>query len=429
MTWENFERLGIKGGPTIKLLNLIKQITSPVEITPLNPLPSSVVQPAHSNSLPHSVQELVQEESNEQENSNPRHSSESNVIENDNNTAESCDSSVRDEIQDYSPVYPIREWVSSIKLKKSNKNFVNILDKGLIDTNDRNIVIRIVVKNSSRSKTNKAEMAKASVKIQLALDIIHTFPKLRDHTTLGYLYLYDPKSCSGLIQERLKTFRKSLDPEKKRRAPRPRSSTSSQLSKSTSDTSTLEEANTPALGGDRESFELQICREYDELYPACSQFENNLQRYTPRVIKYCEAFNADKLEKVSILVQEDDLEAIILLSEIIPLSKPGGGVDSDFTLVINGGAEKPSKQPFMKCNLNDGFGANYRINVDGTDILVGQSTSRAVELLLKAHYVFNIAFCAELQYFYNFLTSFFMEIDKPKGNNSFLNLSILNTQV
>ncbi|KAJ8673822.1 hypothetical protein QAD02_005084 [Eretmocerus hayati] len=172
-----------------------------------------------------------------------------------------------------------------------------------------------------------------------------------------------------------------------------------------------------------------ICREYDELYPACSQFENNLQRYTPRVIKYCEAFNADKLEKVSILVQEDDLKAIILLSEIIPLSKPGGGVDSDFTLVMNGGAEKPSKQPFMKCNLNDGFGANYRINVDGTDILVGQSPSRAVELLLKAHYVFNIAFCAELQYFYNFLTNFFMEIDKPKGNNSFLNLSILNTQV
>ncbi|KAJ8673823.1 hypothetical protein QAD02_005085 [Eretmocerus hayati] len=218
MTWENFERLGIKGGPTIKLLNLIKQITSPVEVTPLNPLPSSVVQPAHSNSLPHSVQELVQEESNEQENSDPRHSSESNVIENDNNTAESCDSSVREEvsyvyhtgkgggantleycqftrgnghfqIQDYSPVYPIREWVSSIKL-----------------------------------------YPEASVKIQLALDIIHTFPKLRDHTTLGYLYLYDPKSSSGLIQERLKTFRKSLDPEKKRRAPRPRSSTSSQLS-------------------------------------------------------------------------------------------------------------------------------------------------------------------------------------------------------
>ncbi|KAJ8668563.1 hypothetical protein QAD02_010226 [Eretmocerus hayati] len=521
MTWENFERLGIKGGPTIKLLDIIKQFNSS-QIEMSNLLTQPVAQPQ----LPlNNVDQTIQVEPNQQENSNTQPPLENNVNDDSNKSNGSNNPSTTDQARDYSPMYPVRAWVSSIKLKKyPNKNFVKTCDIGVMDLDDRNIVIRHIVKSFIKFENDQGRdgyYPEAYSKTQLALDTIHNFPKMREGSGLGHEYLYDPKSCTGLIQERLKTSRKALDPKRKKRASKPRSSTRAQSSEPTPDTSTSDEADLlhpsaeeyamfnlkveklQQLDPEKDEktiFDLMdetralrqreikppversveppaddlaesslchikifdryprfldfdgklISREYNALYSDCSQFEENFQFYTPKIIQYCKTVNPSKLEEVSALVKEgkvlftslydkaahftiylhaDDLKAIILLSELVQLCTPAGRIDSDFTSVINAGTQRPNKQPFMKCNLNEGLGANYRLTIDGVDILVGQITRKAIELLLKAHYAFNIQFCTELQYFYNFISSYFMLIDQPKGNNRSLHLSIMNTPV
>ncbi|KAJ8666063.1 hypothetical protein QAD02_007725 [Eretmocerus hayati] len=356
--------------------------------------------------------------------------------------------SMRHLTTEYSPVYPIREWVSNIKTKeKPRKNYVNSLDKGVLLREDRSNVIREVVK-SFIIANNDNHYPDAALKIQLARDIIEAFPKLRDRSELGHVsiatvlantfiyslvtitliyqeYLYDPKTATGLIQERLKTLRKSLTDDEKKRASTPRSSTA-QLCQSTPDASEMEvDIDDPSL--DEETFIAKV-EELQMLDP---------EKDEPKIIELMDETRERRQKEIKKVTLHAELNSnqsqLKILLKYPRFMDYDGGLKSDPNLIINGGGQNTTRtknyQPYILCNLNDGIGCNYRIVVDGDAILVGKSTKGAIELLLQTHYVFDIQFCRELQNFYNFLTSYFMNLTKANPTNVILNISLTNVEL
>ncbi|KAJ8681995.1 hypothetical protein QAD02_017787 [Eretmocerus hayati] len=566
MTEEKYEKIGVTAGSIIKLIELRDRISG-FSVVGSNNLPERSVQdPSPLNDVTHATQNTSNCSENSSHSSLDLDSTGDEVPHGDVTPSSNDENS-----HQYSQVYPVREWASKTLVGKKLVNFVGILESGVFSRSDRSNALLGIVRNFIKIHPN-GYYPDASDKIQLAVDIINQFPKLRDSTTtLGCEYLYDPISCSGLIQEKFKALKVGLPKEEKKRvrASKPARKKGSQtpsepstvqcevpleasnsqpeapLGACTSGSDTVEErrtsptkeeyeayikelqAITPTDQTKQDIFELMditreqrqieikmptkepvpnqepapdqeptpdqqpvshqekildrfprfldfdgevLFREYAACYK-CADFKEQVKIHTPKILKYCQKVYPEKLARISSFSQEgnneiiippshdkltiysfiDYLSAIVALSEIIPLSKikrssktpklekpcPNPNLlqidhESDDSLVVNllhQNTEGIGKQPFMKCNLRDGKPLNFRILMDGKTILIGEGTLSTFELLVKIHYIFHIEFCEQLEDFFNFVTSFFMEVGKPTTTNASLNISLNNVEI
>lgn len=83
-------------------------------------------------------------------------------------------------------------------------------------------------------------------------------------------------------------------------------------------------------------------------------------------------------------------------------------------------------QPFLLCvKVCDGI-FNYFLKIDQHVFSVGHPSMRAIDILIKTHYVFDVKFSSDLVNFYNFITGCIMNIDEPTMCCNALNTTLWN---
>ena len=84
-------------------------------------------------------------------------------------------------------------------------------------------------------------------------------------------------------------------------------------------------------------------------------------------------------------------------------------------------------QPYLVSSTFKGLnGGTYYLICDHVPIYIGRNILDAFDILIKTHYAFNLEFAAELNLFYNFITSCIMNIGSSKPTASSLNQSWTN---
>lgn len=74
-------------------------------------------------------------------------------------------------------------------------------------------------------------------------------------------------------------------------------------------------------------------------------------------------------------------------------------------------------QPFLICAMDGSQKkGNYYIKVDNHKILVGDNIMVAFDTMVKLHYIFDVKFAPDLEFFYNFITSIVMDINNDPKN-------------
>ncbi|CAL1688663.1 unnamed protein product [Lasius platythorax] len=408
-------------------------------------------------------------------------SAQTELMELDETDADSLD--VTNTTVNNSKTVDIKRWIE--KHSEQHKDLAKILQSNKFTNKHRKDLVKIVVSemcsewgNAYPSKEYKSSVARA---------IVSTFPRLSSKIEgRSHENFYDEAVGEGYLEWRLKTIRKHLPSNEKRKAPTTSTEAPSKKRKILrkepfinrpllTESVLIEKISEMKYTKPTDSVKAQVKRllyetrpnRHTEIkssesitvsdvlkkYPRLKNYEGEMidnefrdifeghdvllarfpTHFAPRIIAHCKNVAPHLLEELTDF--DINLKAIAILPELLPppnhsnVRKAQANEDINAKAVERGSLQK---QPFLLCCTNmDQRKGPFFIQVETHLFPVGNNPLRAFDRLFKLHYMFDIHYAASLLNFYNFFESIvYNGLNTPKSCCDSLNsiLSVVEIQ-